>query len=787
MQTLTIKRAEAPSSIAVFGQDDLLSLSFEQTVNNGAPAAASITYGYDDPALVPSSSMFEWSDGYQRAIRKGDTFVIDDDGTRYTGRISSISVGEHEIKLEAIDLVYQLGGIGHTYFRDHYANYDEVYSYLGINENDEIEVSVPMDMNPVSNMVVFGKEGGGEHQEIPINTPVLKHTFDMTGGNMATDKYMAVYVVRTEIPNLPDTVSVNEMTFKVRMEGGSKVVVAMVSLWNTSGTKLSQTTWEMTTPSSGYLDKTLSTKGGNGSIDRGDFNLSSTLSPGASVYITIEVATRPAGGMGGTDPVDFYIFGGDSSYPTYNHSIKFRTLHEEFQTAYDPWLGMWMTNLDTSGVERYQSTSDPFISFGYKMYPPYGSPYNVTSFFDTGRVYEGSKIYIIEDVAGLTTLDENTLLLGTSVAGVKIGGYSGDISKTSVFQGIAGGNDISVGFTGGALSNPRRFSYMRCAGGSLLEYFTTLADAIDPSGRNNTLYSSGDALRVGVRKSLYMDPAGRTLDMTTPGHKVREFRPQKNLSYKQVTSVIKGSDPTYGKLPVVICMTDKAALDEQGGLNNSKMLSGSGSSVADMSQALYADLVNNVSKDWTATVVLSGIDYGFYITSGDYNGSGEVVAVTHPSLGLTDYKMVVRSVHYDYPSNTTTLNLNSYPTEYMNKLVTMDQMILVDNATRFDISGDTEVAQSIYLMKKVSSLPSISSASVTYAGGTENAGKVIRTQLPHMDSLLVTAVFPPMYKQIDKYGITSVSVAGHSFSLGTYKRPDWFNHQTLSVNVLFYR
>ena len=126
MQTLTIKRAEAPSSIAVFGQDDLLSLSFEQTVNNGAPAAASITYGYDDPALVPSSSMFEWSDGYQRAIRKGDTFVIDDDGTRYTGRISSISVGEHEIKLEAIDLVYQLGGIGHTYFRDHYANYDEV-------------------------------------------------------------------------------------------------------------------------------------------------------------------------------------------------------------------------------------------------------------------------------------------------------------------------------------------------------------------------------------------------------------------------------------------------------------------------------------------------------------------------------------------------------------------------------------------------------------------------------------------------------------------------------------
>ena len=774
MQTLTIKRAEAPSSIAVFGQDDLLSLSFEQTVNNGAPAAASITYGYDDPALVPSSSLFEWSDGYQRAIRKGDTFIIDDDGTRYTGRISSISVGEHEIKLEAIDLVYQLGGIGHTYFRDHYANYKEVYSYLGVNENDEIEASVPMDMNPVSNMVVFGKEGGGEYAEVLDNERILGHLFEVPTIWIGGKNYRAFYIVKFKIPPTPEYATVDEIKFKVRTEpktGTPPSLGVVVSLWDKNSNRLSRTQWDINTSSS--KDSVLSTRGGN--VPMGDIELTTPLTSGQEVYMSIQLSLYAWSEEQGN--LQFYIYGGDSEYSTGTHSIKFRTDEEAGE----------MTVLDTSGVERYQSTSDPFIGFNYVIDPPYSKPYNVTSFFDTGRVYEGGKIYIIEDVAGLTTLDENTLFLGTSVAGVKIGGYSGDISKTSIFQGIAGGNDISVGFTGGALSNPRRFSYMRCAGGSLLEYFTTLADAIDPSGRNNTLYSSGDALRVGVRKSLYMDPAGRTLDMTAPGHKVREFRPQKNLSYKQVTSVIKGSDPTYGKLPVVICMTDKAALDEQGGLNNSKMLSGSGSSVADMSQALYADLVNNVSKDWTATVVLSGIDYGFYITSGDYNGSGEVVAVTHPSLGLTNYKMVVRSVHYDYPSNTTTLNLNSYPTEYMNKLVTMDQMILVDNATRFDISGDTEVAQSIYLMKKVSSLPSSSSASVTYAGGTENAGKVIRTQLPHVDSLLVTAVFPPMYKQIDKYGITSVSVAGHSFSLGTHKRPDWFNHQTLSVNVLFYR
>ncbi|MFA6727446.1 MAG: hypothetical protein WCS17_04405, partial [Prevotella sp.] len=203
------------------------------------------------------------------------------------------------------------------------------------------------------------------------------------------------------------------------------------------------------------------------------------------------------------------------------------------------------------------------------------------------------------------------------------------------------------------------------------------------------------------------------------------------------------------------------------------------------------------SKAWTATCTISGIDYSFFITSGEYIGSGEIVSVTDPTLGLYNYKMQVNSVKYSYNDHKTILTLNSYPIEYQNKITETSSLVAVNSNTRFDIAGDTAVLQQVFiLMTTPSGDPSASIDNLTiFWTDTDDveheavATQTVVTSMPNLGITKVTGVFPPLTKDIKAHGVHTVNLKSSdgtvwsTYALPPVKRPDWYSGQTLTVNV----
>ena len=814
-QTVVIKKAESGAT-HTFGIDDLMSLSYNQTMNEGATAITTITFDYGDNNKNPLSPQFLWSDGSKRSLRKGDYFFIYDNANRkFYGRISLIRGEEHLLTIEAIDLVYQLRGIGHTYIRDHYGDFIAITRPLwkeAIPLTDpqkyRIIIEVPEDINVMQRMFVFGREGGEYFNLLTNNQYGFKqyHIQENISPNFAVSERK--YSIKMKVPGFPANSQSNQLSLKVRYEFNPihPGLDGYITVYDENFNNITNSYDDTNMQYVGIDGKPIRT------LDR-RATLTRNLIPGETIYIQVTGGTWTGDGdiFGNAAHSFMWLFGDYADFNPADYDVRtdFRTyLWGHVNPNQDTPPPPWKTHEEMASTEMYNQPGDLFPNIVFTVDPPYGKLYEVSSYEPTGRVADGSlpgdgkvKLYEIKKVNGLEKLDETTLFLGLQILGGIIYAYTGEISKMTIARDILMANNIPFTTTS---SMTKMLSFFRCGGAAISDYLKMLVDIINDDGKNNTMFTNliSGSIVFGVRNSLYLDSPQKALIYGTD--KIIDFNHTKNLSWKYVTGAIKGAESSIlsekdEKYPIMLCMTDVASLKEQGGLNNSKLSQGSGASVLDMAVSLYSDIAANVSKDWTASITLSGINYSFFETNDGAKdiGSGKIVAVTNPVIGVSNYKMLVYSVEYDYAAHTTKLTLNSYPTEYVNRITNTENMVVIASNTMFDISGDNEVLQQYYYVESISGAFTDKDVDdiilTTEFSGLESPHKPDRiyTQvMPNLKSVLVTSVYYPKNIVIDDHGVTKISImikdTPYIHLIPEVSRPDWLPGQSLTINSLFY-
>ena len=779
VQTIRIYQAGSNQAYADFGVNELMSVYVERTMNEGSIAHAEITHKSGDDRSNPLATLFTWSDQSTRPILKGDTFVAYDEYVIvFRGKINSIDdTGEHLIVLDALDAVYELKGKGHTYVHDHYNARTQqklAMGYYSTNDTQYLTIEVPKEYNTIDGLYALVKNADDDFQpSLPTNNVYeIEQTLPLT-----IDDHYRFYVnywMSIQIKDLGNIVIQSlecPVHFKSNTSGIGAITDITVTVYNSKD--MSHICMRGTYHHIGPVQDV--------TVVAYDIFSGYELKVNSMMYIQVEITQEP-NTVFATNAISL-----KGSSATYTSQIDVRRSNAiQVKSDTGEWSPYYSFGFDDT-ISILTGDIFPAIKLNIDTYQ------EITEYALIDET-DVNYYYYITAIDTITTLDSTTLYLNTDQLGGLVIGYNGYINKTTIINDILTANEIPFTVPTAMAFN---FAYFRCSGTALMDYMELLVNAVnDNNDRNNTIFADDNGLIFGIRKSLYHDDAGR--ELVIGDDKAIVFSPSKNLQYKQVTETLKGTISSMNNIPTMICLTDYESLKEQGMLNNSASLSSSGNSISDLEETLYADLMNKVSKAWTATCTISGIDYSYFITSGGYIGSGEIVSVTDPTLGLLNYKMQVNSVKYSYNDHKTILTLNSYPIEYQNKITETSSIVAVNGNTRFDMAGDTAVLQQVFIMvtSEVKTDPYASLKELVIVWTDTNdvdhetvADKTIVTSMPNLSTVKVTGIFAPFTKDIKEHGVHTVklnSTNGEELGSRTLiesKRPDWYSGQTLTVNV----
>lgn len=416
-----------------------------------------------------------------------------------------------------------------------------------------------------------------------------------------------------------------------------------------------------------------------------------------------------------------------------------------------------------------------------------GDLFDVSSIPDAGVRLDDSSLY---------TPSANRAQVAYIIEGIQ--------TTVDVMEGIAWAMGMTPMTDGSVLpASETMVSIFRTGGGYALDYLQKLADIAAESGRMRSFLCRGFTTPVLAIGARYIKGDTRKTTIRYGGDSASgssiafsAFTPSLTLKNRPSLATLRGTISEKGSsesVPLQIAVEDVDSTETRYGILVETVVSDSSvSSMGDAGSAAWGTLASSELDQWEGNVTVPDIHMELFEIAGAHPGSGVPIALTDTRNGFSSYAARVRQIKLDYNSCTTALTISNYSLRYSSG-ISDTQALAITSADVATGDNSTTLFNSQYARIKTDQDLNIGDGTSVTVRGLDGELETAFTFddvsvffLPSGRHLIHAVALESNNGHVDDdqvYGVYGVSVGSVKMEFRRAIRPDYYDGQTLSVDI----